>query len=413
MILQILLLAITVYADSTVFPNGVELLVEENPASRTAAIVISVEGAYEHKTGLCGITANLLNKDNGRFTETEMNNIIGATGGNFRASGGSDTFYLRSYVPSEDIGKALDILFSMLINPLMKKEDLEKAKEYTVSSVLAQNDSTDYLIYNEMFRQLFKGHAYREKLLADNLDEFRSISIDEVKSYHEEMLKGGNIKVAVAGNVNGGDIKEAVKILTAGIPSGSFEKEIVPLRKLDREIRSAVRKRTTETQILVAGLTAPLSVRERTVLSVIDQVLDGFKTGITEEIREKRGYAYWVDVGSGVSEDGGYWLVRSGVKKKNFEEVEEIIRSELNKIATVAVSERTMEQAKKKLILDLYKNDINRTRADYICRKLATGEKIVSTAERAEDIKSVTAEEITDLTGRLYLNCEYAVITLY
>ena len=411
----IILLVASTYGKTDVYElgNGMILAVEENPNSETVAIWVGMNGKLE-QIGLCSLLGHLMENDNELYSADEMTTIIEPTGGSFWAYGGNDYVTLYASVPAKDFALALDILYNMLANPLLKNEDLQRERSFLLDEIAAEKDSPDSLLDNELDRVLFKDHPYKGKLIADNLEEFKRITVEDIKDFQSRYLKGGNVHVVVVGNIKRDEVLELVSDSFGRIPEGIQKTEEYPVKPLTTEVRRRIKKRTTESQFCMAKKIQPLSYKEINILEVANSILRGLQGRLGQEIREKRGYAYWVSVVSLIFKDGGYWAVYAGVKKKRFKEVEEIVLNQVNRLIREPVSDEELSRAKKKLITGIcMREHVNRSRAVYIHIRIIRNRPIESTENRIRNIESVSKEDIMALARKLFSSDKYAILTLY
>lgn len=413
----IILLVAPTYGKTDVYElgNSLTLAVEENPNSETVAIRVRMYGKLE-QIGLCSLLGHLMEDDNELYSADEMTAIIEPTGGSFWAYGGNDYVTLYASVPAKDFSLALDILYNMLANPLLKNEDLQRERSFLLDEIVAEKDYPDSLLDNELNRVLFMDHPYKGKLIVDNLEEFKRITVEDIKDFHSRYLKGGNVHVVVVGNIKRDKVLELVSDSFGRIPEGIQKTEEYPVKPLTTEIRRRIKKRTTESQFCMAKKIQPLSPKEINILEVVNRILRGLGGRLGQEIREKRGYAYWVLVSgaSSISKDGGYWAVYAGVKKKRFKEVEEIVLHQINRLIREPVSDEELSRAKKKLITGIcMREHVNRSRAVYIHIRIIRNRPIESTENRIRNIESVSKEDIMALAKKLFSSDKYAILTLY
>ncbi len=411
----IILLVASTYGKTDVHElgNGMILAVEENPNSETVAIRVMMYGKLE-RIGLCSLLGHLMENDNELYSADKMTTIIEPTGGSFWAYGGDNYVTLYAYVPAKDFSLALDILYNMLANPILKDEDLQRERSFLLDEIAAEKDYPNSLLDNELERVLFKDHPYKGKLIADNLEAFKRITVEDIKDFHSRYLKGGNVHVVVVGNIKRDEVLKLVSDSFGRIPKGIQEKEEHPAKPLTTEVRRRIKKRTTESQLCMAKSIQPLSAKELNILEVANSILGGSRGRLYQEIREKRGYAYWVTIVSLIFKDGGYWSVQAGVKKKRFKEVEELVLHQINKLIREPVSDGELSRAKKRLITGIcMREHINRSRAIYINSCITRNIPIEPTENRIRNIESVSKQDIMALAKKLFSSDKYAILTLY
>jgi predicted Zn-dependent peptidase len=395
--------------------NGLTLAVEENPNSETVSVLVYVKGGKncEKKVGLASLLARLLMDDNKRYKAKEMSRLVEATGGFFGAYASCDSVRLYGYVPVKDWNILLDILKEMLIHPLLKNSDVSREKAFMLNSLEGRYDDPEQRIYDEVHRVIFKDHP-RGRLHIDHKDQIKAIDAPSVRNFHKKYFKTGNTIIVVVGKIVVSDVVMQVQDCFGGMPEGSCSFPVNSYSLLEKDFRSKINVRTTEAQFCMATTFSRLSLKEETTLSVISGILGDSRARLFNEIREKRGYAYWVSSYGDSKKEGNIWRIITGVKKRRFDEVEEIVRRELNRLVKKHVSLEELKTAKMRLITEIhmYKNT-NNYRARYIAERLLEGEEPLTIKERVNLIKSVKAKDIRFLANKLFGKRKFAIVALY
>jgi predicted Zn-dependent peptidase len=129
----------------------------------------------------------------------------------------------------------------------------------------------------------------------------------------------------------------------------------------------------------------------------------GMSSRLFQEIREKRGKAYSVYSFSSAYNDVGYLGVYAGTSIDATEEVVELILAELNKLATVGITDdelrRTQGQLVGSMMLGLESTD---SWMSHVARNEIYFGKIVSTDEICRSIRAVTRDDVVALANRLF-----------
>src|SRR5262249_9227370 len=164
---------------------------------------------------------------------------------------------------------------------------------------------------------------------------------------------------------------------------------------------------------IVLGMpTAGISDRERPAYALLRHILAGFDERLYDEIREKRGYAYWIRAEGLEFSAAGAFGISTGAKEKYFPEIEEIVRKELSRIATAPVSPEELARAVRYMRTEEARSDeTNAGRVAVIAGDMVDGTPLRTFDERVARLAAVTPEQIRQLARRLFEGKRLAVVT--
>ena len=122
-----------------------------------------------------------------------------------------------------------------------------------------------------------------------------------------------------------------------------------------------------------------------------------------DEVREKRGLAYYVSAGQQPYTDSGYFAVSAGVNNQRAMEAIEVIIDEIKKIKKEGVTPSELQQAKDKAVgrmaLALEHSDYV---AESVAESLIFHNKILTPDEELDKIKKVTLADIMQVASDVF-----------
>src|SRR5262245_36916127 len=147
------------------FPNGISLLVLENPANPTVSLSGFIKaGAFFNpadKDGLSSITASMLNKGTLKRSKLEIAESLESAGA--RLGLGSNTFPVS--VSGQSLSRDLSLIISTLAEelrePSFPAEELEKLKQRVIASIKEDQDETRVRAFERLTQILYpKGNPF-------------------------------------------------------------------------------------------------------------------------------------------------------------------------------------------------------------------------------------------------------------
>src|SRR3990172_1598165 len=144
--------------------NGLRVLIVPMPSLESATVTVWVKtgSRFEEKkiNGISHFLEHMVFKGSKkRPTAKAISEIVDAIGGEFNAATSKDwtNFYIKSR--SGSLETAFDILSDMVLNPILKSEEIEREKGTIIEEIRMYEDTPMYRI-GDVFEQLvFEGNS--------------------------------------------------------------------------------------------------------------------------------------------------------------------------------------------------------------------------------------------------------------
>lgn len=311
-------------------------------------------------------------------------------------------------IPKKYLEKGLDIVGELMNNPLLSEIEFEKERGTIIEEIKMYKDNYPVVAVDKMEDLLFFGTGL-ERAVIGTEKSIKNMSVENLKAFYDRWYFAENMVVVVSGGLEDED-----KI--AGLVEDKFSSIIKKGKFIDERNKEEFGKnkgqvvKTVEKDIQqvhlalgVRGL-GPYS-KKMYAWKVMNQVLGGGMTSrLWEEIREKRGLAYYIVSETESHKDLGMQVVRGGFKKGQELEVVKIVKDIVSDLSSNLVSEKEFliakESLKGKLVLGMESN--NRV-ADWMAMDWALREgKIRKPSSMLEEVDKVTREEILEVAKDLW-----------
>lgn len=424
--------------------NGLRVLVEETPATETVALrLVLLGGALEaplERRSLAELHASLMIRSTWTHKAPELSRAVEALGGRLSAGASLRAETVAYDGPAESLEPAIDLLAEVLREPRLDAYELEKEKGLLAGSIASAHDVPGTFLMEETYKALFTGHPF-ERLVDPSVEEVRATTIGEVRKFHEARFGDGRIVLVVVGRCVAADVERIARDafgprlsvafrnargLAPGVGSDTDELEKLvgaprdqPLpvisapAPLPADVRRSVGKRTTQAEILIALPTSGVADDETPAYVLLRHILGGFQERLYAEIREKRGFAYWVALRGFAMPEAGWFGVHTGADKKNLPAIEEVIRAELARMVKEPVSAEELDRARRYVTTSEARVvETNAGRAGYITAALLDRRPFRTYDESVARLAAVTPEQIQALAWRLFDDRHVAVVTL-
>ena len=330
-------------------PSGLIVAVEPMVSTRTVSIGVWVGvGARDEPASLSGVShflEHLLFKGTSTRGAIEISQSVDRLGGDINAFTSKEytAYYCR--VPARHAATGIELLGDVVTAPALRNDDIESERQVILEELAMDDDSPEDVAHRTFAASLFGDHPLGRDTAGER-DTVRSIRPDDVRSFFAQHYRAGNTVVAVAGAVDPDEIVDHVTKAFDAMPSGG----VVPPRSAPRADgvgrRIDIDDDTEQVHLVMGGAALARTDPDRESLDVVNHVLGGgLSSRLFDEIRERRGLAYSVFSSASAFSDSGVWSIYAGTMPEHRDEVETLVRRELDRLSTDGISDDELEIA--------------------------------------------------------------------
>jgi zinc protease len=402
-----------------VLDNGVRLIVEPRPGSRTFALRLVVAGgACEDPSGQQGASSLLVRtllRSSEMTTASERDIRLESAGVSLDGASGLLGLEFQAGGPAAGLDLAVTLLADLLLHPKFAPDEVARETALARRALEAAKDDPSTARRRATGPLLFGDHCAGRFPPEKSADWLAGIGPDELRRLHRERLAGSRLILAVAGDVSPEKVEWLASGLFGTLPRGTPSPTALPApAPLASEIRTRVRQRTSQPELFIALPTAGVSDADDPATDLLAHILGGFQERLSAEIREKRGWAYWLGTVDQRWPGAGSFGVVTAVPKAHLAEAETIIRAQLERIATEPPAEEEVERARRFLATQRARESQSSSgSALRLARAALTGKPLRTLDEEAARDAAVTPEQIRALARRLIDSSKLLVLTMY
>jgi predicted Zn-dependent peptidase len=295
------------------------------------------------QSGVSHFLEHLLFKGTPTRTATDISRSVDRVGGDINAFTAKEytSFYCR--MPARHGGAGIELLGDVLARSTLDDDDVESERQVILEELAMDDDSPDDVALRTLTRQLFPDHGLGRDTAGDR-DTVRSITADDIRRFHLDHYTTGSTVVAVAGEIDHDEIRDAVAVAFRDLPTGDGR---VPRRGPSGVAESfAIDDDSEQVHLAIGGRAVRRDDPDREVLDVVNHVFGGgLSSRLFDEIRERRGLAYSVYSATSSFADAGAWSVYAGAMPEHAGEVERLIHGEIERLVSGGISAEELDVA--------------------------------------------------------------------
>src|SRR5215470_3822329 len=188
---------------SHTLPNGLKVLLVENPSiptiSLTASVLAGARFDPEPKAGLAIMASRLLDEGTETRTSLEIADAIESVGGAIETDGSFERTMATASILNKDVDLGLELLADLLIRPVFPQEYVDKEIERTLAEITSAQDRP----------QVVAGWAFNE-LVYENHPLHRpshgyphtveSLTREDLLGFHQQYFVPNNVILSIVGD---------------------------------------------------------------------------------------------------------------------------------------------------------------------------------------------------------------------
>ncbi len=279
--------------------NGLQVIAELNPNVHSVAIGYFVRtGARDETPDVSGVShflEHMAFKGTDKFTADDVNRIFDEVGAKYNASTSEDLTLFYGAILPEYMPQTFELL-SNIIYPSLRQDDFDMEKNVILEEIGMYEDQPAFTLYEKSMQMHFAGHPLGQSILGTT-ESIGGLKSEQMRAYHREHYKAGNIVLAIAGNTDWTRILDLAKQQCSTWPSGTCDRwteEARPTGTL-----KVITKHSNLQQHLMQMMPAPPAEDELRYAAELLSVVVGDETG-------SRLYWELVDPGDAESAELGY-----------------------------------------------------------------------------------------------------------
>ncbi len=343
-------------------PNGLAVLVKEVHAAPVASFWVWYRvGSRNERLGVTGIShwvEHMLFKGTARFPKGAAEKGIARHGGVFNGATSYDFTTFFATLPRDRIELSLRIEADRMANASFDPEEVKAERSVIISERQGAENSPEFLLNEELMGAAFRVHPYGSPTIGHMCD-LETIDREQLHQHYRTYYVPNNALAVAAGDFDAGAMLELIEEHFGVIPRGDAVPPVTAVEPLQRGERRVIVRREGFVPYLKVAFRAP-SVREPDffAIAVLNAILTGASAmtfqggGLTN--KSCRLYKALVAQELAVYVSGlllptvdpfPYTLsavVRPGCSRG---EVEEVLKTELDRVQTEDVTQREVDKA--------------------------------------------------------------------
>ena len=402
-------------------PNGLVVIVQEMPSAPvvSAQAWIKTGSIYEQEHNGAGLSHFLEHLISGGGTSTrsedESNAILGRIGAQTNAATGLDTARYHINTAAEYAPEAIDLISDWMQNSLIVEAEYARERD-VIQREFEMGRADAGRIYWKLTQQArYQTHPARHPTIG-YLDEFLTVSRDEIYDFYKRMYVPNNIVFVVAGDVDAQQVVEQVTALWKDMPRGELPDLSLPVEPAPDGPQELTGHADIERpRLRLAWPGTRLAAPHDYALDLLAQVLgQGELSPLVQQVRNEQQLVTSIDAYNVSFAWGeGFFGIDAMTTADQLDAARAAILEQVERIKQDGVSDEDLSRAKRKTLAGAVYDSQTAHRT---ARRLATDFIHFGDPDYlqryAEAIQSITAEEVQAAARKFLTDQSMIAVTL-
>ncbi len=398
----------------TKLPNGLTVLVRENPIAPVVAFSVMVKMGTRTETPATAGISNLLQlmmvRGTDKLAGEQIVEAADRMGGSIDAYGDADYSEITATALSRSWQEMLELVADIALRPSLPDGTFGPVRDFLARQIRNRGDKPSDVAMDRMREALYGSHPYAWDPTGRR-ESLERLTRDALVAYYRAHYVPDGMVVAVSGQVKTAEVQAQVARLFGGMPAGKAPTPSPPAPPPMAATRQVFTVPGAQAQIVMSGLAPSLTDKDYAPTKVLASLLGGGMAGrYFSELRDKQALAYTTSAQYATRVDTSAFVNLLGTAPENVAKAEAALKTELARVQNEPVSAQELSIAKAYLLgSQAMDRRTNQRQAWYLAFYEVAGVGPEFLDRYAADVKQVTAADLQRVARR-YLGTVRTVI---
>jgi predicted Zn-dependent peptidase len=402
--------------ERTDLEGGLVALSERIPGIRSVTIGVWIRSGSVHETtgemGISHLLEHMVFKGTGRRSARDIALVLERVGGSLDAYTTREHTSYQARVLDVDADLALEVLSDLVLNPVLRPEDLELEKGVVLEEISTVDDTPDDLVFDLHARQLWGDHPYGYSVLGTR-ETVGAMTAAALRRRHVEAYVRSNVVVAAVGHVEHEPFVKRVNELFGDVAAGTRDRAIDEPALVAPQ-RRVVERPTAQAHIVSGAHTFGHADPRRYAMILLSNAFGGgMSSRLFQRVREELGLAYAVYSFQSFYRHAGMCGVYVGTRPDWAERAERVVAEEMATLASEGLTAVELDdakgQVKGQLVISL---ESSGARLHRLAGTALFDEPFRSVERVIAEVEAVTLDEVAALAAEYFRPDRHTVIRL-
>lgn len=307
----------------------------------------------DDKFGLASLVSRMLDEGTATRTTNQIADTFERLGASFSVGAYRDMFVADLRVLSDNnyLEPALDVFSDVLAHPSFPEDSFKRIFDGAQVGQQQRQQSPSAQAGILFYQHLYGNHPYAHSSNGTP-ESLKTISIDDLKKFHQRYFVGKNATIAIVGNVDTQAAKAISEKISANLAAGSPAETLPSGITLTKALHKHLEFPSQQTHIMIGQATLRRDDPDYEALYVGNEIFGGggFGSILMKELREKRGLTYGVYSSLSPMQVEGPFTISLSTRNDQATQALSLIRSNLQEFLRNGVTDTQVQEAKDNIL---------------------------------------------------------------
>ncbi len=385
--------------------NNINYIYKQNADTPRMAVCLNFSiDKPEVRPGVYSLMTRLLLQGTQNYNSEELANEFEKYAIDFSSELFPNYIRMRFACLNEDFTKAVELMYDVIKNSTF--EEFEKEKIKLTGEITAELDSPRASAMDAYCRTMFAEHYYGNSMtkILENID---SITKEDVIDAYDYLVNNSKKSLAVIGALSKEEIFTQIETTFGKLPNSTDDNFMIEKPELNEAKEVTTNRPDLNQAHIIKGWLVPISTGDKDypTLLLLNIILGacGLSSRLFLELRDKKGLAYVVRSSYETFKLVGNFMIYIATEPNNIEISLKGFNEEIEKIKTIPISEKELDDAKNNFIGKCaFLEETNLQQACSYAKADILGLGFDYTDELKEKIKAVTPEQLIECAKKCF-----------
>jgi len=333
----------TVTVTRTHLPNGLTVLVRENPEAPVVAFSLMIRMGTRTETpenaGISNLLQQMLVRGTEKLDGEQIAEAADKMGGGIDAYGDADYSEIAATALSRNWQEMLDLIGDCVLRPTLPDGTVQAVRNFLVRQIRNRGDKPFDVAADRMRAVLFGANPYAWDPLGRR-ESVEKLDRDALIAYYRRFYVPGQLVLAVSGDVKNAEVVARAQEIFGTMAPGQVPMPPVPAPPPMAASRETVVVPGAQAQIFMGALAPPFTDPDHAPLKVLTALLGGgMASRFFSELRDQQALAYTTLALYPSRVDTSGFVAILGTAPENVPKAEPALTQQLERVRTQLATE--------------------------------------------------------------------------
>lgn len=296
--------------------------------------------------GLAHFVEHTIFKGTGRRRSHHIINRMETVGGEINAYTTKEETFVYAIFPKGNLTRAAELIADLVTGSTFPADELEREREVVADEINSYLDSPSEAVYDDFEDMVFAGSQLGHNILGST-DTLRHFDSATCRDYLHRYYTAPEMVFFYAGSTPADRLFRTAERYYSHIDSRPAPK----CRQIPATVTpfcTTTHVDTHQSHIIIGAPVGSLYDADRYPVALLTNILGGpgMNSRLNVSLRERRGLVYSVDASTSLFTDCGLMTVYFGCDPSDAARCRRLVMTELSRMATDTIPERTLNRAK-------------------------------------------------------------------